>query len=193
MTAPTSSIAGFFSTGGGKGAKFPTVGTTVTGTITAVHPPENQTDFETRQPIEGKFQVRIDLATSDRDPADQFDDGSRTLYTKGWLIGAIGDAVRKSGSKEPAVGGTLTVTYTGNAPASRPGINGAKQYSATYTPPVANQAPTAEFFGTNTPAAAPAAGEDAPPAGIDAAAWAAMPADAKAAVKASMSGSSAPF
>ena len=117
MTAPNS-VAGFFSSGGGKGAKFPTVGTTVTGTITAVHPPENQTDFETRQPIEGKFQVRIDLATDERDPADQFDDGSRTLYTKGWLIGAIGDAVRKAGAKEPAVGGTLTVSYTGNAPAS---------------------------------------------------------------------------
>jgi hypothetical protein len=190
MTAPNS-VAGFFSSGGGKGAKFPTVGTTVTGTITAVHPPENQTDFETRQPIEGKFQVRIDLATDERDPADQFDDGSRTLYTKGWLIGAIGDAVRKAGAKEPAVGGTLTVSYTGNAPASRPGINGAKQYSATYTPPVANQAPTAEFFGNTT--AAPTAGDDTPPTGIDAAAWAAMPADAKAAVRASLAGTAAPF
>jgi len=36
MTQPNSTLSGFFG-GGGKAAKFPTIGTTITGTITACH------------------------------------------------------------------------------------------------------------------------------------------------------------
>ena len=191
----SNSVAGFFGGGGGKGAKFPTVGTTVTGTITAVHPPENQTEFGTGRVLENKFQVRIDLATSERDIQDQYDDGARTLYVRGWMTGAIGDAVRKSGAREPEIGGTLTVKYSGDGQPSRPGISGPKQYEATYVAP----ATTGSFFNGDQQANQPnpalaAATIDAPPPGVDAAAWAAMPADAKAAVKASLAGAApAPF
>lgn len=188
-----SEIAGFFSGGGGKGLKFPTIGTTHTGVITCVHPPENQTEFGTGRVLDKK-QVRIDLQTDERDPADQFDDGARTLYVRGWMTGAIGDAVRKAGAREPQVGGTLTVTYTEDGQPSRPGISGPKQYSAVYTPP----ATTGGFFNGDQTAAAQQTAlpvDDTPPPGVDAAAWAAMPADARAAVKASLAGSAntAPF
>lgn len=188
MTQPNSTLSGFFG-GGGKAAKFPTIGTTITGTITAVHPPEPQRDFETGQDIPGKTQVRIELATELRDPEIDFDDGSRTLYVRGWMTGAIGEALRKAGAKEPAAGGTLTVTYTEDGAPSRPGLRGPKKYSATYTKP----STTGQFFNTggdNTPAAAPqaAAGQqnvpipDQPPAGIDPKAWNSMPPDAKQAI-----------
>lgn len=186
MTQPAPSVAGFFS-GGGKTAKFPTIGTTVTGTITAVHPPEPQRDFQTQQEIPGKTQVRIELQTEDRDPEIEFDDGSRTLYVKGWMTGAIGDALRKANVKEPQVGATLSVTYTGDGQPSRPGFSGPKQYSATYTPPTSN---TGQFFNQGQ-AQQPAAPQNAPipndpPPGIDPKAWAAMPADAKQAIANSM-------
>ena len=182
MTQPTGTVSGFFS-GGGKTAKFPTVGTTIAGTITAVHPPEPQRDFQTQQEIPGKTQVRVELQTDQRDPDIEFDDGSRTLYVKGWMTGAIGDALRKAGAKEPQIGGQLTITYTGDGAPSRPGFSGPKQYSATYTPPPNG---TGQFFGTQaetTPAApANAAVPDQPPAGIDPTAWKAMPAEARQAI-----------
>ena len=62
------------------------------------------------------------MQTDERDPSDQFDDGARTLYVRGWMTGAIGDAVRKASAREPQIGGKLTVTYTGDGQPSRPGI-----------------------------------------------------------------------
>lgn len=187
MTQP-SALTGFFS-GGGKTAKFPSIGTTVTGVITMVHPPETQRDFQTQQEIPGKSQVRIELQTEDRDPDIDADDGSRTLYVKGWLTGAIGDALRKAGAKEPEAGGKLSVTYTQDGQPSRPGFSGPKMFCATYTPPTAS---TGQFFNgaqqaVQTPLTPPAAPQnvpipDQPPAGIDPKAWAMMPADAKQAI-----------
>jgi hypothetical protein len=181
MTQPNSTLSSFFS-GGGKAAKFPSIGDTVSGTITAVHPPEPQRDFESGQDIPGKSQVRIELSTELRDPAIEFDDGSRTLYVRGWMQGSIGEALRKAGVNEPKVGGQLSVTYTEDGAPSRPGLRGPKKYTATYTPP---QSSTGQFFGQNgtvTAAAQNAPIPDQPPAGIDPAAWASMPADAKQAI-----------
>ena len=186
MSQPNSTLSGFFG-GGGKAAKFPQVGSSITGTITAVHPPEPQRDFETGQDIPGKTQVRIELQTEQRDPEIEFDDGSRTLYVRGWMKGSIGDALRKAGVNEPKIGGTLTVTYNEDGAPSRPGLRGPKKYVAEY---VAPQASTATFFSGPQQQAAPAADAASqnapipsqPPAGIDPAAWAAMPADAKQAI-----------
>lgn len=190
-TSPQSSLSGFFS-GGGKAAKFPSIGDTIAGTITTVHQPEPQRDFETQQEIPGKTQVRIELATDARDPAIEGDDGSRTLYVRGWMTGAIGEALRKASVKEPAVGGQLCVTYVRDGQPSRPGLNGPKQYSATYTAP---PGPTAQYFTSNPPAngastTPPAASggpvnapiPDTAPTGIDPQAWAAMPTQAKQAI-----------
>ncbi|MCV7175717.1 hypothetical protein, partial [Mycolicibacterium sphagni] len=158
MTAPQPSVSSFFS-GGGNSVKFPTPGSWVRGTITAVHPPEQQTDFESKLPIPGKFQIRIDLATDQRDPSDQYDDGARTLFVKGWMTGAIGDACKRANVKEPAVGGTLQIVYTGDGTPTRPGLQGPKQFSAEYVPPPV----TAGFFGGQPGAPAPAAPQGPPP------------------------------
>lgn len=183
MTHPAASISGFFA-GGGKAAKFPSIGDTISGTITAVHPPEPQRDFETGLDVPGKTQIRIELQTELRDPSIEFDDGSRTLYIRGWMVGAIGDALRKAGAKEPKAGGVLSVTYVEDGPPSRPGLRGPKKYAATYTPPTSS---TGQFFGTTQPAPGPGETQNAPipdqpPAGIDPKAWAVMPADAKQAI-----------
>ena len=149
-------IQGFFSGSGRKTVKFPVdkPGTTFTGVITAVHPPEEQTDFETRAPIPGKYQMRIDLDTDELDPQDPDDDGKYTLYVKGWLQGAIGDALKAAGAVEPQVGAKLAVTYTGSGTPTRPGLNGPKKYSAVYTPGTAG---AAGFYanGQAAPAAEP--------------------------------------
>jgi hypothetical protein len=181
----TDSIANFFSgSGGGAYAKFPNVGDTIVGTIVTVHPPEPQTDFETQAPIEGKFQVRIDLQTELRDPDMDNDDGMRTVYVKGWMTGAIADALHAANAKDPQPGAKLTITRTGNAPPRRPGIQGAYQYSAVYEP-------AGSFFAsgpqTVTAANGAAGPQNAPipadpPAGIDAKAWEGMPHDVRQAI-----------
>lgn len=183
----TDSIGSFFSGSGRKTVKFPVdkPGTVFEGTIVAVHPPEEQTDFETRAPIPGKMQMRIDLDTELTDPDDPEDDGKYTLYVKGWLQGAVGDALRNAGVAEPQVGATLAVTYTGSGAPTRPGLNGPKKYTAVYTPGAG------KFFNAGNGAAAAAAAAPGPqnapipaepPAGIDAKAWKAMPHDVKQAI-----------
>jgi hypothetical protein len=180
----TDSIAGFFS-GQGKSAKFPTMGTTVEGVITKVHPPEQQTDFDTRLPIPGKYQIRIELDTDLRDPDIDGDDGKRTLYVRGWMQGAIGDALKAAGVAEPEPGAKLAVTWSSSAPPTRPGLQGAHQYTAVYKPsgtffqtgqPNGNQQPQQRAQPQNAPI------PDQPPAGIDPAAWAVMPETARQAI-----------
>jgi hypothetical protein len=190
MTQPQGSISGFFS-GGGKAAKFPTVGSEVGGKIIAIHPPEPQRDLDTGLDKPGKTQVRIELQTDARDPDIEFDDGSRTLYVKGWLVGAIGDALRKVGAREPEVGGDLWVKRIEDGPVTRPGLKAPYRYTSTYAKPTSS---TGQFFngGQQQPAQqAPAAPQNAPiptepPPGIDPKAWASMPADAKQAIANSM-------
>jgi hypothetical protein len=176
-------VAGFFS-GGGRSVKFPKVGDKVKGTITKVHPPEQQTDYESRQPIPGKFQVRIELQTGILDPEVDGDDGSRVLYVKGWMQGALGDALRQAGAKEPLPGADVEVVRIEDGAPTRPGLQGPHRFAATYTPSggfftqPAESAPAAAGNGAKQQAPIP----DSPPAGIDPAAWAAMPAEAKQAI-----------
>lgn len=155
MTEPQS-ISSFFSGGGGKSLSWKDVpiGTTYTGVIKAVHPPQQATDPATQQPAftrqnKPKMQVRIDLATSYRDPQDPEDDGTRSLYVGGWMTGAIGDACRKAGATEgPVVGGTLTVRLIDREAPDRPGLNPTNKYDALYQP----GAVAAGFFGGQAPA-----------------------------------------
>lgn len=164
MTTPT--LDSFFSGGGGKSIswKDKPLGTTISGTIKAVNPPQQQTD-----PVDGSLQfkkdkvtpkmsVRIDLATNQRDPSDPEDDGSRSLYVQGWLQGAIGDALRKAGVQKggPEVGGTLTVTLTERTPNEIPALAPTNKFVASYVSPAG--AATGQFF-----APAPAAQQVAAP------------------------------
>jgi hypothetical protein len=185
-------LGGFFS--GSKGISWPDEPPKViTGTITAVHPPEAVNDPKTGQPTD-RQQVRIELSTTERDPELSFDDGSRTLYVKSYMRGAVGDALRRAGAKEPEVGGKLTVTFVRTEAAERPGLSKSKHFEASYEAPPNG---VADHFGTGAqpgpavpaPSAAPAPVK--PPA-ISDAAWAAMDEATRRTVAATMSGSDAP-
>jgi hypothetical protein len=194
MTQAQQTADGFFS-GGGKAVKFTTVGDSVTGIVAAVHQPEQQTTPGDNMPVfdkktgAPKMQIRIELETDQRDPSDEWDDGRRTLYCRGWMKGAIGDALRRAGaSGAPAIGGKLTVTFSAEEP--NPGLSPTKKFTATYVPPSANGADG--FFGGDpvtqqvpgTPP--PAAPEPQRPPTIPEASWAAMPLATKQQVSASL-------
>lgn len=195
MTAPT--LDSFFAGGGGKSVswKDKPIGTSVSGTIKMVHPPAPQIDPVTQQPVVKngvpKMQVRIDLLTNERDPADPEDDGTRSLYVKGWMQGAIGDAMRKAGKQgAPEVGAKLHVELTEREPNVNPALNPTNKFKATYEPP-SSQA-TGEFFGSGSSATQVAEPEPQRPAAISEAAWAQMPLEAKKSVAATMGGSDEP-
>lgn len=146
------SLESFFS-GGGKSIswKDKPLGTTVSGTITAVHPPAQQVDPADNKPKfkkngEPQMYVRIDLQTAERDPQDPEDDGHRSLYVQGFMSGAVGDALRKAGrmSGGPEVGGQLTVQLIERTPNENPALNAINKFVAAYVSP-SSQA-TGQFF-----------------------------------------------
>lgn len=152
----SSALGGFFS-GGAKGITWPDRPdvpggrTVVTGVIETVHDPEPVIDMVTGNPTD-KMQVRIVLKTEERDPTEPDDDGRRTLYVKSWMRGAVGEALRKAGAKEPQVGGTLSVQFVGLIPAERPGLNPGKKFAATYSAPASA---AGQYLGGGQPAAQP--------------------------------------
>ncbi|MFF7683126.1 hypothetical protein ACFZA2_10225 [Microbacterium sp. NPDC007973] len=141
-----------------KGVKFDAVGATVTGVVQSAPRERQQTKFGTQEPDfwpngDPKMQILVDLKTDQR--VDASDDGERTLYVASKnMKRAIGEAIRAAGASDIAPGGTLTVQYLGNDPASKNPANPAKMYAATYT------APTSAF--AQQPAAAAAAPVAAP-------------------------------
>ena len=163
--------------GGGGSAKFENVGDTVSGTITATEV-KQQTDLKDNTPKtwdngDPVMQLVVTLQTDQRDPENDDDEGIRNVYVKGSkkagsrsLHDAVATAVRQSGAKGLEVGGTLSVTYTGEEPSSTRGFNPRKLYSATYSAPD-KAAQTGDFLGTApaqapAPVAAPAAAAPAP-------------------------------
>ena len=145
-------------------AKFPTIGTTITGTI--VEPPVvvDQRDFDgniqTWDDGSAKKQLVITIATDLRDPEIEDDKGIRKVYVSGSkkpesksLTAAIGGAVREAKANGLEVGGTLTVQYIGDGTPSKRGFNAPKQYAATYVPPSVKA--SADFL-ESEPVAAPA-------------------------------------
>lgn len=136
-----------FITSGGKSVKFPTPGASITGTVTRPPREQQQTKFGTTEPDywpngDPKLSIVVDLDTPERDPQDANDDGARTLYvSSSKMKRAIGDAILKAGASDIEVGGTLTVQYTGNDPASKNPANPAKLYAAAYQPPSSPLAP----------------------------------------------------
>jgi hypothetical protein len=130
----------FLMGGGVPSAKFDGIGVTVTGVIDDITASQ-QTDFTTGEPKtwpngDPMMQVVVTLATDQRDPDISDDDGLRKVYVKGKsLTNAVRDAVRRAGAKGLEVGGTLTVTYTGDGVSERRGINPPKLYAAEYAKP----------------------------------------------------------
>lgn len=120
-----------------KGVKFDTVGATITGTVKSSPRERQQTKFGSQEPDfwpngDPKMQILVDLQTDQR--ADMNDDGARTLYVASSnMKRAISDAIRTAGASDLEPGGTLTVQYVGNDPASKNPANPAKMYAAQYT------------------------------------------------------------
>jgi hypothetical protein len=114
-------------------ARFPSVGTTVAGTIAAEPRIAVQTEYGTGKALTwgdgtNREQLLVDLQTPT---------GLVRVYVKGSMKTAIGQALRAAGQSGLAVGQTLSVTYSGDAAPKAPGLHGAKLYTATVGAPVA--------------------------------------------------------
>lgn len=188
--------------GGAASVKFPEPGAAVTGTIIEAPRAEQQRDYSTGEPKtwpDGNpmMMVVLTLATDQHktnptdDPAD---DGARTLYLRSKALTAVREAVRRAGATGIEVGGTLTVTYTGDGTPPKPGFKGPKLFTATYrtpdNPPTGQpaepaDAPTPDRSGASTdPDRSGTSEGSAPPAGVDPKVWAGLPADQQRAVAA---------
>lgn len=154
-----------------KGVKFDTVGASITGVVKSAPRERQQTKYGTQEPDfwpngDPKMQILVDLQTDQR--VDPNDDGERTLYVASpKMRKAIGEAIRAANASDILPGGTLTVTFIGNDPASKNPANPAKLYQAQYTAPTsgfvqpqpaaqpAQQAPQQAYVPQGQPAGAP--------------------------------------
>jgi hypothetical protein len=103
------------------------------------------------------MQLVVALQTAEKAEAD--DDGIRKVYVKGSKDPAsksLHAAVAQAAKTGLDIGGTLTVTYTGDGEPSRRGYTAPKQYTASYAGP-------ANTFLADTVEAAPATTTAAPP------------------------------
>lgn len=144
-------------------AKFPTIGTTVTGVITEPPAVAEQRDLQgnvkTFDDGTPQKMLVVTLQTAERDPEIDDDEGLRKLYVKGSkkpesksMTAALGQAVRNAKANGLEVGGTVTVTYISDGPQEQRGFNPPKQYTATYTPPSVQA--SGDYLGASEPAAA---------------------------------------
>jgi hypothetical protein len=147
----------FLMGGGGRSAKFATIGDKIDGEITATEVTQ-QTDFTDGTPKtwpDGNpmMQLVITLQTDERE--DDQDDGVRRVFAKGsarkatTTIGAVRAAVQAAGAKTLEVGGRLQLAYTGDGVAPKAGLNAPKEYKAKYTPPAAGSVNVDEIFGSD--------------------------------------------
>lgn len=118
-------------------AKFPSVGSTVSGTIVDLQTAQQQ-EYGTRKPLfwdDGKprMQLIITLQTEERNGPD--DDGRRKLFVMKGVQVAVRDALTAAGVREPLVGGWISVTWDSEKPSDTPGYNPMKVYTAEYRPP----------------------------------------------------------
>ncbi|MUL39605.1 hypothetical protein FZ103_00150 [Streptomonospora sp. PA3] len=178
----------FLMGGGIPAAKFEQIGRVLTGAIAVPPEVQQQKDFNSGEPLfwddgSPRQQIKLVLDTAERNPEDPDDDGQRALYVKSGMLKAVRAAVKASRSKGLEVGGTLTITYTGDGEPSRKGLNPPKQYSATYQPPAPGAAANDVLMGgQQPPAAPPAAPAPVPQAQAAPAAPAAMTPEQQAAI-----------
>jgi hypothetical protein len=131
---------GFFG-GGSAYFGFPTLGTSITGTIAEEPETRQQTDpstgdlktFKNGDPM---TVLVVTLQTDLRDPQVMDDDGKRSVWlsSKGQKQ-AVGKALRDAKSKGLDVGGTLSMAYTADGEKSNPAFSAPKIFSAHYVPP----------------------------------------------------------
>jgi hypothetical protein len=158
----------FLESSGIPSAKFPEIGTVVRGTVLSAAVSQ-QRDFDTNEP---KFyddgnpmkQLVVTLATDERDPEVDGDDGTRRLFVKGQMLTVVRAALRKASAKiEP--GGTLVVKFADEGTAPRKGANKPKIYEAAYK--AGNKPEVDELLADDTPAEAAPAPVVAQPSAAD--------------------------
>lgn len=139
MTAPSAND--FLLGSGVKSASFLNIGDSHIGTITKEPSVVQERDPQTKElkywakTNEPKWQLVVTIQTQERDPQNPHDDGLRGIYASGKKKAAIADAVRASGAKGLEVGGTLQVTYIGDAPLEQGQLRASKLYTAQYARP----------------------------------------------------------
>lgn len=130
---------GFFG-GGSAYFGFPTLGTSITGTIAEEPETRQQSDpatgelktFKNGDPM---TVLVVTLQTDLRDPQIVDDDGKRSVWlsSKGQKQ-AVGKALRDAKAKGLDVGGTLSLAYTADGEKSNPAFNAPKIFQAHYVP-----------------------------------------------------------
>lgn len=170
-----------FAPTGGRAAKFPQPGATITGKISATPFEKQATKFGSQDLDfwpngDPRMDIVVPLEETNVPREDGNDDGDRTIYVSSKnMRNAIAGAIQTAGQQDVAIGGTLTVTYVGNDPNSKNPANPAKLYEAQYTPPATGLAqPSAQataatpqqqaYVQPAAPAAPPAAPQPQPPA-----------------------------
>lgn len=149
--------------------KFPEVGTTHTGKLLEIGEPQQETEYRADgqgppafwddERTRPKMQIRVLIETAP-DPAVAGDDGRRALYaTVRSTPGSMYAVLNKAFETASALGGQLTVTYTGDDPESKNPKNPRKLYAATYVEPTLG----AQMSQAAAPAAAPAPAAATPP------------------------------
>lgn len=141
-------IDGFL--GGAPALKFPDVGTQWTITVTEMPVKQQQTDFDSGEPLfwdDGKPREQLIvtglLDEDDRD--DEDDEGERRLFVKSGLVKAFREALRDAKVKPSGmVGGRLTMTYTEDGPKPKRGFP-PKIYEGEFVPAVASAADVDDF------------------------------------------------
>lgn len=171
MTTPQQqpSADDFLMGGSTPSVKFPAIGAWVSGRITQKPAVEQQRDYTTGElkfwdDGNPQMQLVVTLATAERDPANPEDDGTRRLFVKGQMKGAVAQAVRTAGAHGLEVGGTLTVKYTHDGEKSNPRFHAPKQFAAQYVAAAASELHSPEPV---PPGVNPTTGEIAsPPPGL---------------------------
>lgn len=183
---PMTASTGLFGSTGAPTAKWSTdgvdlpVGTSYAGEIVELEDRE-QTDYDDKTKVvrwpDGriKYAHLATLATDQRDPAVDGDDGQRTVWVSGkYLEKAVKDAVYASGARQWEIGGWLSVTFAGYGKPSKPGARAPRLYEAVYRPPTPEK--RAEVAAQNAAAQQQVAAQ----AAVQQAAgdpWASLPAD----------------
>jgi hypothetical protein len=123
---------------------FKEKGVTYTGKVMSFTARQSR-DFESgdlawwdKEQTQPKEEVVITLQTDLFDPEVDGDTGARQLVVpKGSArMAAVRSAIRSAGASGIEVGGTITITYTGDKPNTKnPKLNGIKQFDVTYVAP----------------------------------------------------------
>lgn len=123
-------------------AKWPNIGSKVSGKVISDPISRQARDFETGLPTswpngDPKMEVVIAVDTGKIDPEIDGDDGTRAIVLP---VGttrfkAVQDAIRKAKADGIKVGGELSITYTGDKPHEKRGYNAIKLFEASYSAP----------------------------------------------------------